>query len=127
MKYLARLLHLTAIPLILLVTSSLLVGCSSSLPPVPKEYQPLYEELSAELAHFEGVLNQKWNHSRGQTIIATELAFANGNIGEGLLAPTTMDSNRVLLDHLQAMGVKGVVLAIKYPLLSRISPARLNI
>jgi hypothetical protein len=87
-------------------------------PPVPEEYQPLYQELSAELAHFEDTLNQKWDHNQGQTIFATELAFANGNVGEGLLSTTSLDNNRILLDRLQAMGVKGVVLAIKYPLLS---------
>ena len=87
-------------------------------PPVPEEYQPLYQELSAELAHFEDTLNQKWDHNQGQTIFATELAFANGNVGEGLLSATSLDNNRILLDRLQAMGVKGVVLAIKYPLLS---------
>jgi hypothetical protein len=87
------------------------------LPPVPAEYQSLYTELEAELAHFEGVLNQKWDHSRGQTIMATELAFANGNIGEGLLNASSMANNRLLLDRLQAMGIKGVVLAVKYPLL----------
>lgn len=87
------------------------------LPPVPAEYQPLYSELSAELAHFEGVLNQRWNHSQGQTIMATELAFANGNIGEGILNSNSLENNRLLLDRLQAMGVKGVVVAIKYPLL----------
>jgi hypothetical protein len=87
------------------------------LPPVPAEYQGLYTELDAELAHFEGILNQKWNHSQGQTIMATELAFANGNIGEVILNANSMENNRLLLDRLQAMGVKGVVLAIKYPLL----------
>ena len=87
------------------------------LPPVPAEYQPLYSELNAELAHFEGVLNQRWNHSQGQTIMATELAFANGNIGEGILNSNSLENNRLLLDRLQTMGVKGVVVAIKYPLL----------
>lgn len=87
------------------------------LPPVPAEYQGIYTELEAELAHFEGILNQKWNHSQGQTTMATELAFANGNIGEGILNANSMENNRLLLDRLQAMGVKGVVLAIKYPLL----------
>ncbi len=87
------------------------------LPPVPAEYQPLYTELEAELAHFEGILNQKWDHSQGQTIMATELAYANGNVGETLLNANSMANNRLLLDRLQAMGVKGLVVAVKYPLL----------
>ena len=86
-------------------------------PPIPEEYQVVYNELEAEMAHFEVTLNETWDHSLGQTIMATELAYANGNIGEGLLSANIMNYNRMLLDRLQAMGVKGVVLAIKFPLL----------
>ena len=84
---------------------------------IPEEYRGLYEELDAALTHFERNLNQKWNGQQGQTVFATELAFANGNIGEGLLFPQTLDNNRILLDRLQELGIKGVVLSIKYPLL----------
>jgi hypothetical protein len=84
---------------------------------VPEEYLSLYEELDTELAHFELNLNQYWDGQTGRTIFATELAFVNGNIGEGLLLPQMRGSNRVLLDRLQEMGIKGVVLSIKYPLL----------
>jgi hypothetical protein len=86
-------------------------------PPIPEEYQAIYDELEAEMAHFEVTLNETWDHSLGQTIIATEEAYANGNIGEGLLSANMMGYNRMLLDRLQAMGVKGVVLAVKFPLL----------
>jgi hypothetical protein len=90
---------------------------SELTPPVPEEYQAVYDELEAEMAHFEVTLNETWDHSLAQTTIATELAYANGNIGEGLLSANIMNYNRMLLDMLQATGVKGVVLAIKFPLL----------
>ena len=93
------------------------VTTAESAPPIPAQYQAIYDELKAEMAHFEVTLNETWNHSLGQTIIATELAYANGNIGEGLLSANIMNYNRILLDSLQAMGAKGVVLAIKFPLL----------
>ena len=86
-------------------------------PTVPEEYRVLYEELDAELAHFEHNLNQEWDGQQGTTIFAAELAFANGNIGEGLLLPQILAGNRILLDRLQELGVKGVVISIKYPLL----------
>ncbi len=86
-------------------------------PPVPPEYQPLQDVLTGELAAFESNLNRTWDHSQGQTVFGTELAFANGNVGEALLTPQAMQANRTLLDRLQAMGIKGVVVAIKYPLL----------
>lgn len=56
-----------------------------TVPPVPQEYQPLYEELEDELSAFELVLKNKWDGSHNDTTFATELSFANGNIGEGLL------------------------------------------
>jgi hypothetical protein len=84
---------------------------------IPAEYQALYTELDAEMASFETTLKQKWDGKPGQPIIATELAYANGNVGPGLLTVIAQENNRILLDRLQAMGVKGVVLAIKFPLL----------
>jgi hypothetical protein len=66
---------------------------------------------------FEASMARKWDGSHEHTAFATELLFANGNAGEALLTASTMQINLALLDRLQAMGVKGVVLAIKYPLL----------
>jgi hypothetical protein len=71
---------------------------SELTPPVPEEYQAVYDELEAEMAHFEVTLNETWDHSLAQTTIATELAYANGNIGEGLLSANIMNYNRMLLD-----------------------------
>jgi hypothetical protein len=93
-----------------------------TVPPVPQEYQSLYKELDDELSAFELVLKQKWDGSRNDTTFATELSFANGNIGEGLLRPETLENNRILLDFLQNMGIQGVVLSIKYPLLEPTFP-----
>jgi len=92
-------------------------GTPEQSPTIPEEYRGLYEGLNATLTSFEQNLNQKWDGHKGETIFATELAFANGNIGEGLLLPQTMDNNLILLDRLEALGIKGVVLSIKYPLL----------
>ncbi len=86
-------------------------------PPVPSEYRPLADELNAELAAFEAALSKQPDPGPGSVIIATELAYANGNLGETLLKPETMELNRILLDRLQAMGVKGVVIQISFPLL----------
>jgi hypothetical protein len=86
-------------------------------PAVPGEYQSLADELNNELGSFEGKLSQQIDPGPSKVIIATELSFANGNIGEGLLSPNIMDLNRTLLDRLQAIGVKGVVMQISYPLL----------
>jgi hypothetical protein len=105
-------------PLNPLVTPSLTVPASSGVPvSIPAAYQSLYTELDSELAAFERTLAQNSNHIPSKTIFAVEEAFANGNVGEGLLTAKVMENNRLLLDRLQSMGVKGVVLGIKFPLL----------
>jgi len=50
-------------------------------------------------------------------MVATELTYANGNIGEGLLAADTMKHNQLLLDRLRSLGIQGVVVQICFPLL----------
>ena len=42
----------------------------------------------------------------------------NGNRGEQLHAPSTMESVRVSLDRYQELGATGVTVAAKYPLLA---------
>jgi hypothetical protein len=68
------------------------------------------------MADFESTLNQK-SSSNQQPAFATDLLFANGNTGPGLLTQTNMNNNITLLNRLQTMGFKGVVIAIKFPLL----------
>jgi hypothetical protein len=98
-------------------TESPASGLPPTPPPVPAEFQSTAAELNAELAHFESTLNQQSAKSRSDAIVAAELAYANGNIGIGLLAAPTMDRNRLMLDRLKAMGARGVVIQICFPLL----------
>lgn len=86
-------------------------------PEIPAEWKALYQELSAELKAFEDMVKKSWDGSRSQVTIAVELAYANGNAGEWLLSEQAWQYNLVLLDRLQEMGVKGVVIAAKFPLL----------
>ena len=123
-------------PALVLALAISLTGCktqttnvSTTVPPpittstvdstatIPALYQALYNELDTEMASFETTLAQNSTGKQGQSIIATELAYANGNVGPALLTAINLENNRIILDRLQAMGVKGVVLAIKFPLL----------
>jgi hypothetical protein len=91
-------------------STSALPSSISATAPVPSEYQPLYGTLSTEMTQFEASLNQlSVNNQRQQPVFATDLLFANGNVGEGLLTATNMNNNIILLNRLQAMGFKGVV------------------
>jgi hypothetical protein len=86
---------------------------------IPEDSKALYQELASDLNQFEVKIAQQPKSKSKTATIAVELAFANGNAGEALLSPKVMEYNKVLLDRLQAMGVRGVVLGIKYPLLKK--------
>lgn len=81
--------------------------------PVPAEYQDTYDQINSSL---EAVLSTVSGQSGPAPLFAAELSYANGNIGEGLLNPAVMDLVRLQLDDLTKMGVRGVVLAIKFPM-----------
>jgi hypothetical protein len=84
---------------------------------VPEEYQALYDGLKESLEGFHDYLNERWDGSPGPTVFGAELLVANGNRGDVLLHPVTMDATRLYLDRLQELGVRGVSVAISYPLL----------
>jgi hypothetical protein len=86
--------------------------------PIPSVYAPLYTELNSDMSGFENTLKLTGSTDSSTPVFATELAYADGNTGPGLLTSQNMQNNILMLDSLQAMGVKGVVLAIKFPLLS---------
>ncbi|MHB8086257.1 MAG: hypothetical protein ACYDHZ_10555 [Dehalococcoidia bacterium] len=96
------------------------ISSNETVPAVPQEYQQLYSGLSSQMDQFQTKLNSLSSGSAtaDKTVFASELLYANGNVGEGLLNPQVMSLNRLMLDRLQVMGIKGVVMAIKYPLLS---------
>lgn len=83
--------------------------------PVPPEFQSLYTALDGALTTFDN----SFNAASGNTPVtfAAELLPANGNRGTELLNPQVMVGVRVSLDALQKMGVQGVTVAIKYPML----------
>ena len=93
---------------------------NEAAPAVPQEYQQLYNGLSLDMERFQAKLDTMPGVSgrENKTVFAAELLYANGNVGEALLNPQVMSLNRVMLDRFQSMGIKGVVVAIKYPLLS---------
>jgi hypothetical protein len=85
-------------------------------PAIPSEFKSLYTELDTSLTAF----NQSFDASGTQNpvIFAAELLPANGNRGAALLEPQALQGVRANLDHLQAIGVRGVTVALSYPLLT---------
>ncbi len=84
--------------------------------PVPPEFQSLYNELDAALTAFDKSFDALG--APYPVTFAAELLPANGNRGTELFNPTNLQATRLWLDRLQAIGVQGVTIAIKYPMLT---------
>ncbi|MDQ7850479.1 MAG: hypothetical protein QN152_04230 [Armatimonadota bacterium] len=87
-----------------------------SAPPVPPSYAGLYELLDARLRLIEEAVNARGAAGR-DVIFAAELLPANANIGEALFREQTWPLVLLYLDRLQRLGVRGVKVAVKYPVL----------
>ncbi len=85
---------------------------------IPLEYQSLYTYLDGKLDDFAKQLSTQPQTVPRSITFASELIIANGNRGEDLLQPQTFAGVVKYLDQLQALGVSGVKVAIKYPLLT---------
>jgi hypothetical protein len=83
----------------------------------PAAYQDLYAQLTMQLAAAEGQVAPLHPELSAQPLYAADLLPANGNRGEDLLQPGTMDGVRAFLDRFQQLGIHGVVFPIGYPLL----------
>lgn len=90
--------------------------------PIPAEYEALYKYLDGKLDNFSAQLNALPQTDARELTFASELIIANGNRGEELLQPQTFGAVQLYLDRLQALGIKGVKVAIKYPLLTQDFP-----
>lgn len=85
--------------------------------PVPAEYRALYDSLSAQLDSAEAFVSAQPATAGIAPAFAAELLPANGNRGEALLRRSTLPTVIQYLDGLQALGVRGVTLDIKLPIL----------
>ncbi len=92
-------------------------GVAGPASPIPSEYADLYAALAAKLKAADSSITSRWNGQKYDVIFSAELLPANGNIGEPLLRPEAWQAIVVNLDALQAIGVRGVRVATKYPIL----------
>lgn len=94
------------------------VQTSGPADPVPPEYQSLYDGLSTNLDGYANALTSTKSTGRGGAPVqGAELLSANGNRLGQLLAPVTMTVVERELAALRHLGVRGVTLGIKLPLL----------
>lgn len=99
----------------------LIPGCTKSpektSPIVPSQYKTLYSELEFRLSEFETLL-QSQPDTEHPIVFATELLPANAHRGEALFGEEAWEGTLLYLDRLQSMGIQGVKVTIKYPVLS---------
>src|SRR3990170_8307510 len=88
-----------------------------SAPPTPVEYADLYAGLDAKLKAIDGVGAARSTGGKHGVTFSAELLPANANIGEPLFREQTWPAVLLNLDRLQQLGVRGVKVAVKYPVL----------
>jgi hypothetical protein len=83
--------------------------------PVPAPYQDLVATLRGQLASFADTVGP--SSVVGHTVLAANLIAADGNIGQGLLAPRALTTASTMLQRLKRMGLRGVMMEVGFPLL----------
>lgn len=98
-------------------SSATSVATSTAPPPaVPAAFGPLYESVAQQLS--SAARDPRLSGDRGvATTWAVDLIVANGNRGAELLDPRAIDGVVLMLDRAVALGVSGVTVDVKYPLL----------
>lgn len=84
---------------------------------IPAEHRQLYDQISEGLDKYEKFFNENKKSEDHQVIFGAELLPANGNRGEELLSDKALPGTILYMDRLVGMGVKGVTIKAKYPLL----------
>jgi hypothetical protein len=86
--------------------------------PVPAAHRALYDHLSAQLDAYQHAVDaMPVSPATVAPTRATELLPANGNRLRALLTPTAVVAADTWLDRLQKLGIGGVTLGIKVPML----------
>jgi hypothetical protein len=82
---------------------------------VPAEFQSTYDDLRTRLEAARDTFSAQ-PAADVPPSLALELLVANGNRGEDLLQPATLDATRLFLDRFKGLGAKAVTVQIVYPL-----------
>jgi hypothetical protein len=93
---------------------------SGQAPPVPAEYQDLYNSLTTQIAGFETAVDAGWNGSSYPYLNAPQLETANSGQYTQLLGTNYYASQVIVqLDELQALGANAVTIHINFPIFSQ--------
>jgi hypothetical protein len=106
------------IGILFLTSFAVWAAARSAADEVPSKYANLYSRYEEGLNRFNAYLDKKAGPNAPAVIFGAELLPANSNIGPGLLEPRTIEIASLTLDRFKEMGLKGVTVAIGYPILT---------
>ena len=101
-------------------SASIRVMSATKVAPVPAKYKRMYNQTAADLGAYEPAIAAMPSYSTKPANSRTgfvELLDANGNREAALLKPATMTGVNKSLDAFKRLGVGGVVIGVKLPLL----------
>jgi len=85
---------------------------------VPESFQMIYRELDAEFHRQLPLVPFPWQQKKSRTAFGVELLAASSDRAEALLAEQALTAIALTLDRLKALGVRGVSLSLRYPILT---------
>jgi hypothetical protein len=89
---------------------------------VPQKFKAAYDSYVAGLKRYNAYLDRSEGSQKNAVVFGAELLAANSNRGEALLEPRTLRSIEITLDRFKEMGLRGVTVAIGYPILTDDAP-----
>ena len=112
---------LTALVVVSIATGAATTdGNAAAAATVPAKYRQEYDQTAADLAAYARTIDAMPTYSTraaGTQVGFAELLDANGNRMSALLKPSTMTHVNQSLDAFKRLGIGGVVLGVKLPLL----------
>ena len=110
-------MRLTTITAVLICVLSQM--SSAATPPVPAEFQDLYDSMNSQISTFDTAVRAGWDGTRYPTVFSSQLLTAESSNYTNLLA-TNYYQYSVLpeLQEVQALGAASVTVHINFPLLS---------
>lgn len=118
-----RIRHLVRVSLVGVLLAGLLgvpaphSGLAAPALSVPAEYADLYPALEAKLKAVDAHITPRWTGTKHDVIFSAELLAANSNQGDQLFRDQAWQAVILNLDRMQPLGIRGVKVAIKYPIL----------
>ncbi len=109
-------------PLVMILISALFLSLCPAQVNVPLKYKLVYDTYVAGLKRYNAYLDRNVGNQQNAVAFGAELLAANSNRGEALLEQRALRSIEITLDRFKEMGLRGVTVAIGYPILTDDAP-----